>query len=588
MIIYFLAFVVAGCMSFEWQSGKLACGTEGECPPSFTCDKGRCVYEDGEVSTESTGDRSTEGDTGNKQTDDDAIWCGDTLCSPLGECDFVKCEKKDGDFVCVHEANQGKCMGAECGAVECDSENFTCRYVPDDSNCKSDGECLEAICALEKNDEPPSCTTVYDSWLCDPGHTCSEATEFNCVPGDCALATVGKEAQLSDSSGKSYYPTVSKSDSGFAVAWVDDVNSNDYGFLYFELFDDRGAPIPGTLKILETSTSVRYPQLMYLGDNKGFAVVYQGWNAKTSKHEIYLFLMNSVGNPDGVLYKISEELGSHSYYPAAALHKDTRRVGIVWTDEQNSITSKNEQKEIYAAVFSIGEKLLVAKNQRVTKTVPEEYWPAIVATKNGFIVAMHRKTDNVIATRTLNVNGVLGNELTLVSSSGSATRPIAMATDGDETVGIAWRDTTLGSSKPRIVFSLLDNDGKPLTGVGSSTVVGRALISKRYELEKSDYAGGLDLTFDTAEKSFVVAWDMVPSNDSGDPNEADIFLARIGAESGVAESPWQMSVDENRSIMPQIAMDGGFGLVAWHDNRDEVDPNTFIGEVYKTTFSCNN
>ena len=595
MRFLFLAFFITGCMQFDWQSGTLACGDEGECPSGMKCSQGYCVdgddpWPDGSDSESFDSDQSpTDVDEGSDSLDDtnSAIECGDTVCVPNGDCDAVACEEQDGQKTCVHQSAVESCPAAECGVVECDTEDYSCRYLPVDEDCIEDEQCLEAQCAAEKEGDPPQCSTWMDEWLCESGYICSPSMGYKCEQGSCFGASVGEETQLTQLASKSFLPSISKSDDGFAVVWVDS-SSGGYGQLYIYFLDHDGEPVPGTMKVVDVGTYVRNPVILYLGYKEGFAVVYQGWNSSSNTHEIFLVLLDSAGVYDNNRYPISDVSNSHSYYASAAFHATSKGVGIAWTDDRNKTADDAVQKDIYATVFDVKQRFLVAGNQRITNTENHEFWPEIVATQNGFVVAMQRKGEQVLTTRRLGTNAIPLGGLENIALAGTATRPLALAANDNDEIGIVWRDITLGSSKPRTVFALLDQYGKLSPKIADPVVVGGGLFSNYYPAEEIDYVGRLNLAWDTVRESFVFAWDGIPDGGSGKPDQAEILLSCISVTGAQADSPWQISFNQDRSIMPSLVVDGGFGVVVWHDNRNSFNSDALDGEVYKSTFGSNN
>lgn len=604
MRLLILALFVTGCMNFDWRSGKLSCGADGECPSGLVCADSQCVTPDEAMDVVT--DDSSEGDTDKEvvgsddmdsefqpdsesiEESDSQIICGELVCSPWGSCDDVKCDEKDGKPVCIHGANAEICPLADCGIAECDTDDFYCRYVPNDEDCLGGEECLEASCEASKEGEPPECTRWMDPWLCEPGHICSELDGYQCQQGMCYAASVGEEAALTSAMSRSYTPSVVRETDGFAAVWINDTTSSGYGRINFLKFNGAGKPLLATLKQITTEKPARFPVLLYLGTDRGFAVVHQGWNSGNNTHQIYLIFLGANGSYDDIQYEISTDVNSFSYYPAAALHEPSMGIGVVWTDDRNETPEGSVQKDIYAAVFDVRERRIVTGNQRVTDTTNHEYWPEIVATANGFVVAMQRKNEQLIATRRLGLNAVPLGALESIVPSESATRPIALALGENDEIGIAWRDVTQGENQPKIAFALLDSDGKRSPKTAEPIILGSGLLHKYYDAEQVDYVGDLDLAWNADRRIFVAIWDTAPLGMPLYPDNAEIFAACINMDNPVPESPWQLSFDDNRSIMPAFALQGGVGLVVWHDNRKNIIDDKLVGEVYKATFGSNN
>jgi len=273
-------------------------------------------------------------------------------------------------------------------------------------------------------------------------------------------------------------------------------------------------------------------------------------------------------------------------YPAAAYNSTLGTdgtLGIVWSDKRNCVcegANYDHLAEIYAATFNVRGKI-ASTNSRLTETVLDEWWPAVAETSTGFVAAMHRAHDGIITTRGFNAlgqpQGVLQN-----ATPTPATRPVALSWNGVDRLGMAWRDLRIGLEDPRIMFKLLDSSGAPIGSMEDGIIVGNGV---RYIEEPGPYPGAIGLSWDESHQIFTIVWDMVPGDPYGHPEEAEVFITRISSDAVSVDSPRQLSNDANGSIMPSVAMQA-VALIAWHDNRNEVDGGLFAGDIYTSTLTC--
>ena len=543
------------CMDFGWKAGQFICDGPDQCPPGFFCDmeQGYCVEGDGP-----DGDTDTDGDTdGDTDTDTDTDTETDT-----GEC-----------------TNPADCFQPECGNVSCNADN-ECEYGVDGGLCEiAGGECDHGNCISEGVSDPPVCEFDVDWQGCDPGDVCEGEPDYLCAYGTCADGIVDNEQRLTTNPGETHHPSVVVTDVGFSAVWVDDINSG-YGHLFFATFNSAG--------VLAASAQVgtayyEYPVLVWLGVGNGYALVFQRW--VSSNHEVMLDYLDSGGALTSTSLQISDGDSADSRYPEAAIgvFGPDRRLAIVWQDKRNDALYKHDA---YVSVVNLVSTAVLGDNQRLTDDPRDEMWTSVTATDSGFLVSITAYEEiagdvpGQVLTRSVTSDGTLvGSSHSEVTPDGYAIPPAAIAWDDvSGSAGVAWRDRRV-NGEFRIMFRLFDSLGAPVGSLEDGLVVG-----------PSHNAGwnqnGLSMYFHSSPaEEFVLAWDGVPGDYSGDVEVADLMVSRIAADGQSLDSAYILCGDPARSLWPRIVESGDVALVLWQDNRDD---NTLPadGEIYAATLDC--
>jgi hypothetical protein len=85
--------------------------------------------------------------------------------------------------------------------------------------------------------------------------------------------------------------------------------------------------------------------------------------------------------------------------------------------------------------------------------------------------------------------------------------------------------------------------------------------------------------------AWVLAWDRVPGETAGSPNDAEVYVTRVSPDGAAFDAPYRLSNAVGRSTMPALAMGGVYATV-WHDNRSDLVVTTYQGDVYAAALSC--
>ncbi len=544
--------LAVSCMDFGWKAGQFVCDGPDQCPPGFFCDlaQGYCVEGEGpDVDTDTDGDTDSD-------TDSD---------TDTGGC-----------------TSPSDCFQPECGNVSCNSDN-ECEYGLDGGICEiTDGECDYGTCTSVGVSDPPVCEFEMDWQGCEPGEVCEGEPDYQCADGTCVDGVVGNEQRLTTNPGESHHPSVVVTDVGFSAVWIDDF-SLGYGHLFFATFNSTGILVASVIQV-GTAANFEYPVLVWLGAGNGYALVFQRWIS--SNHEVMLDYLDSGGvlSPTAAL-QISDGNSADSRYPNAAMgvFGSDRRLAIVWQDKRNVALYKHDA---YVSVIDPDTTTEIGSNQRLTDDPRDEMWSSVVATDNGFLASITAYEEiagdvpGQVLTRALTSEGTLeGSSHTEVTPAGYAIPPAVVAWDDvSGNAGVAWRDRRV-DGEFRIMFRLLDFQGAPVGNLEDGLVVG---LSHNAGWNQN----GLSMYFHSSPaQEFVLAWDGVPGNYSGDVEVADLMVSRIAADGESVDSAYILCGDPGRSIWPRIVESGSVALVLWQDNRDD---NTLPadGEIYAATLDC--
>lgn len=554
ILVFFIAATLSAvsCMDFGWRTGQFVCDGPDQCPPGFFCDleQGYCVEGDGpDVDTDT--DVDTDSDT-DSDTDTDT-----------GEC-----------------TSPADCSTPECGNVDCNGDN-ECEYGVDGGICEiAAGECYFGTCTSEGVSDPPVCEFEIDWQGCEPGDVCEGEPDYLCVDGTCVDGVVANEQRLTTNPGETHHPSVVATNVGFSAVWVDEFNMG-YGHLFFATFTSAGILVASS-QVGMASDYYEYPALVWLGPGDDYALVYQRW---MSNHEVMLDYLDSGGALTSTSLQISDGDSADSRYPEAAMgvFGSDRRLAIVWQDKRNDALYKHDA---YVSVVNLDTTAVISSNQRLTDDPRDEMWASVVATDDGFLVSITAfeeiagDVSGQVLTRKVTSDGTLvGPSHSEVTPDGDAIPPAVVAWDDvSGNAALAWRDRRI-DGEFRVMFRLLDSSGVHYGSLEDGLVVG-----------PSHNAGwsqnGLSMFFHNAPvDEFVLAWDGVPGDYSGDVEVADLMVSRVAADGESVDSAYILCGDPGRSVWPRIAQFGSVALVLWQDNRDDnilpVD-----GEIYAATLDC--
>ena len=301
---------------------------------------------------------------------------------------------------------------------------------------------------------------------------------------------------------------------------------------------------------------------------------------------MYLGFLDVNGDLIGGFTQVSDSTAAYSRYPDAAFAPwlDTAgRIAIVWSDERNTATSH----DVYSAVWDLATDAVVDSsgvNHPVTNISDDEFWPVVTATPTGFLTAVIATLTEQVVTVELDAAGLALAAPFYVTPEGTASRPVDVAYDGVDGVGLVWRDDRFPTQK-RIMFRPLDVDGTFAGELSDGTAVGDGLRYVTPSEFPSYYLGEAVLEFDAVAGAYVLAWDAQPGVSGGEPSLAEIFVTRVAPDGGSYDAPYQLSTAVGRSVLPALAVGDAY-LAAWHDNRATPTDLTFTGEIYAAGLSC--
>lgn len=627
------ATLASGCMSFDWMDGVLPCDVNGDdCPPGMHCaavdvnNNGICAYAEDDTShsdagtgtgpssdsvsspTDTGSDTLTEtasgSDSGVIGTDTDSA--PDTLSITDGSDTPSSDTLSDSATGSVECRENSDCHeGGECGAPYCavDTDTDTndasfCSYSADVTLCESFGECTMSQCKENLSGPGYQCFIETNPEGCDVGEVCAWDGDHDCIAGMCGSSTpVGPTRLTNENQGATTLdmaaisPSVTVTPFGFAAVYgraevnLSPAPSYTYGKLRFARFDTNAALSASGFRDVALTAGGRYPKLLQLEGPGGLVLVFQYFT--NNAHEIAVIKLNDAGEVSAGPVGVSAVDTKASFYPAAALNTaagELGRVGIVYSDLRDGTTS-----EVYGIVYDVKTNAVVGSEVRLTINTRDDLFPAIVAVPDGFLVATHEKTADSLSVRVFSKDGVAG-EPKIICPIGTATRPIAMAYDGTR-VAVAWRAGDGPGAGGVYRFGLLTPQGEPLPGREHSGYLEGVSLAPGLDTSntKLNYTGSLGLYWDAAEGAFGVCFDAQPGVYNGDPNLTTPYFTYAFASAGIprALTAWPLhEVDTAHSMGVACAGNGSTNLVLWNDSCDEGEIDSWQGELYSATFSC--
>ena len=134
------------------------------------------------------------------------------------------------------------------------------------------------------------------------------------------------------------------------------------------------------------------------------------------------------------------------------------------------------------------------------------------------------------------------------------------------------------------MFRLLGEDGSTSAPLEDGLVVGYGLSEVGFD--SLYHRGSLALEYDALAEAWALAWDSVPGEVLGSPNDAEIYATLIAGDGAAFDAPYRLSYGaDGRSVMPALAIGGSYA-VAWHDNRNHLADDTWAGDIYAAALSC--
>ncbi len=354
------------------------------------------------------------------------------------------------------------------------------------------------------------------------------------------------------------YPAVAMRASGsFVVTWDDDRNG-PYSDIYVQRYDSAANPLGNNFKVNDDMGSAHqhYPEIAMDGAGN-FVITWE--DGRGDPTEIYAQRYDSLGNPVGPNFEVSEVAGYYNHYnPDVAMSHRGNSV-IVW-----------ESGDIYAQMYdSTGGA--VGTNFQVNEEVGSSFVQFARVAMNGpgrFVVTW---IDNRAGTpRTY------GQQY---DSGGNPLGPNFQVTDGANETWLPNPDITMDDSG-QFVIAWTDSRGGDYDIYAQRYDSGGAPQGLNFKVNddaESDYQWEPAIAAD-GFGSFVVTWEDYRHGSS------HIFVQRYDCSGGTLDFNFRVDSDvgtANQSTPQMAASESGRFVICWTDYRN--GNSDIYGQRYDTT-----
>ncbi|MBI5805906.1 T9SS type A sorting domain-containing protein [candidate division TA06 bacterium] len=361
-----------------------------------------------------------------------------------------------------------------------------------------------------------------------------------------------------------YRSTAARTAQGFVVVW-EDTRTGGYN-IYARRYNSNGDTLGPEFKVNDNSTSGRYyPEAC--GTDSGFTVTW--YDGRNSICDVYLQRYDTAGAAAGANYRVTDGTG-WGFYPTIA-HRQGWTV-LSWYDDRSG------DSDIYAQWFkpngdTLGGQVLVSDDA----TGKNQYIPKALAGDSGWAFLWFDQREKDISliygqAYDASLSAVTPNFMACDSVAGVQDQYDATVTAGQDGKFLAvWYDRRNGDGSGNvcdIYGRLYDQDGNALTP--------DFLISDTSYNSNSRYAyepkvAGL------ADGSYLVAW-----YDYRSDNDYDIYGQRLDASGGPVGGNHLISTGHQGSEDYELSIasaDSGYGVFWYGDKYSDYD---IFGRIYKT------
>ncbi|MBI4726362.1 hypothetical protein HY768_03915 [candidate division TA06 bacterium] len=150
-----------------------------------------------------------------------------------------------------------------------------------------------------------------------------------------------------------YYPSVSATDSGIVVAWMDYRNGTNYD-IYCQRYDAGGLPIGANFIVNDDAGTANQSRPSVSATDSGIAVAW--YDYRNGNADIYCQRYGSTGSPLGANFKVNDDVGTAGQYQPSVSATDSGIV-VAWMDSRNGTNYDIYCQRYDAAGTLIGGKL---------------------------------------------------------------------------------------------------------------------------------------------------------------------------------------------------------------------------------------
>ena len=358
--------------------------------------------------------------------------------------------------------------------------------------------------------------------------------------------------------GDTYDPSITVTDSGYAVTWNDNRTGN--AEIYLQLIDSLGVLKGTAVRVNEVTTNYQH-RSSAARINQGFVVTWQDARSGNDA-DIYARCYNSNGDVLGSEFKVNDNSTNRRYYPEAC--GTDSGFAITWYDTRNTIC------DVFVQRFDTSGAP-VGANYRVTDGAGYGFYPTIAHLQGQTVVSWYddRNGDLDIYAQWFKSNGdTLGGQVLISDDTIYMNQYMPKVMAGDSGWAFVWSDARVNDVS--LVY-------------GQAYDASLAAITPNFMA--CDSVAGLHDQYDASvvagqDGNFLSAW-YDYRNDDGSGNICDIY-GRLYDGDGNALTPDFLISDTSYNssyryaYAPKVAClaDGSY-MVAWYDYRSDTDYDIF-------------
>jgi hypothetical protein len=349
---------------------------------------------------------------------------------------------------------------------------------------------------------------------------------------------LGPPVRITFTTGISGSPTITASDTGFAVAWQERID-NQYE-IHFAALDAQGKPQAEPVPITSAAGDSMRPRLAWTGSAFGLA-----WDDnREGNHEVYFALLDAAGSALGLPSRLTTASGDSRY---ASVSWAGTGFLLTWEDFRSGVFQPHlvalDDKGVALAAEVILSELQTPATWVRSVWTGSELWVVWADARSG--------STEIYFTRVSAAGVKLEPDELRVSALGAPSLDPRIAYAGGQ-LGVVWQD--------------FRNNAKEL--YFASVTAGATQVTEVQLTSGADLSFH-DLTYGNGEYGLV--W-----GDRRDGND-EIYFLRLGLDGKALHDPLRVTVDPAMSSSPAVAWLQDHYVITWDDSRDG---NT---EIYTVT-----
>ena len=350
-----------------------------------------------------------------------------------------------------------------------------------------------------------------------------------------------------------YEPSITATDSGFAVTWYD-YRTGDAD-IYLQMLDTLGGLKGANVMVNGVASQYQYyPNAARTG--QGFVLTW--YDNRSGSEQIYARTYNANGDTLGAEFVVSDNTNNWRYYPEAC-GTDSGFV-ITWYDYRNGIW------DIYLQRYdTLGAA--VGANYRVTDGAAHAYYPTIAHREGQTVVTWYdeRNGNGDVFAQWFYSNGdTLGGQVMLNDDATAYYQSYSKAMACDSGWAFIWFDQR--NSSMQLLYG--QSYDASLAAVGPNFYACDSTLGLHSQYDPSVAAGN--------DGNFLAVWDDYRFDD-GSWNISDIY-GRLYNQEGNALTPdflisdTSYNSDYRYAYEPKVTgLANGSYMVAWYDYRSDND-----------------